>query len=872
MVYIYLGYNKIIFGCNNYPKNGFMGTSATASKKMKNQKIKGITLIELIVVILIVSTVIITFVGIFGNISKSIFYSRARILATNLAQEKVNILRSYIYYRLLITTAPSYLADFSPAVPYDTGYYPPEDVLQGGINFKRYTYVQIANEENGEIKTYDPTSGDTGMKLVTVTVVWQHSGEKKKVQIKTIVSNPEFIQYNAQVKGNIKRQGTMMNIQNATVLIGENATWSDKTDAQGNYSINLIHGDYHLVCSAWGYFPESVLISIGPNKTITQDFELTPMSSGTVYGYVWYNDHLVISQVVASIEYDGFRQEYLELFNPTTYTWQVVVGTTPIIGVKYQGIGVGGNPDPPPQNIDLVYYTTEIPPSSYYLIANTNTITASGVTRNADALFVSTNVIKCLEDDSEPAGAIGIYYTSNNTWIDLVGWDWNNGGKSAPLYETDGINQNIGFEKDEQYIRRSSTSGVISGIGRCYDSNNNEIDFIDTPLTYPPRNSSDSEPIVAGVPLDGAIITCNDGLSGGTTAYLVGSPPVSHFNLVTVATGTWTVVAVHNNRFLEISSVVVLADTLVGIPSSTTVPSWSVAGHHSLILNQEITDGFISGRVSDVNGTVIIPPITVKAGSYQTTVNFAGYYFLQVSTGIYNVVANPDNKDTRYVSQIRENIEVKKGQITSGVDFMLSQGGKISGFVTRDGINPIPDIGMIAIDSNDLVRGEGISDVNGRFQIINLTTGTYYVKPVLSSKETSIPERSTCTVTVGSTIFAGTFTVRGVLGRIEGTVSDSGNPIKTGVLLIATTSTITGSPPALSVQTLTGASYFVNSSFEDGTYYLEVIGSTTTPYNVYAYYVVFSTSQPDVPVIRTKSQSNIYVNQGEEKEGVNFSW
>jgi len=843
---------------------------------MKHQKshasyTEGVTLIELIVAILIVSVVVLTFIGTFGNISKSLFYSRARMLATNLAQEKINILKTYLYHRVLITTAPVEMSEFSPPVYYDPGYYPPENILEGGVNFQRYTYVQVAQEVGGEIQTFPPATPDTGMKLITVTVVWQIAGEKKKVQLRTLYSNPNLVMYNATIKGNVKVQGSGTNIPNATVMVAENITWMDTTDASGNYSINLINGNYNLLCSAWGYFSKSVPVSVGPGQTITQDFELVPMSSGTVFGTVWYNDHLVISQVVASIESpEGFNQEYLELFNPTTYTWNLIVGTTPIIGVKYQGVGSPVNP--PIQNVDLVYYTPSIPPYSYYLIANTNTITACGVTRDADAVFVSTNVIKCKEDDDEAAGGIGIYYISNGNWIDLVGWDWNNGAKSAPIYETDGIDQNIGFEKNEQYIRRSSTSGVTTGIGRCYDSNNNEIDFIDTPITYPPKNSSDTEPIVAGVPADGAIITANDTLSGGATAYLTGSPPVSVFRLITVATGTWTVMITHNNRTLEISSVTVLSNQFIGIPNATTNPTWKVSGYHSSILEQGITDGFISGKVTNAYGTVISPPITVQAGPYSVSVNVAGYYFIQVPSGTYNVIANPNNSDSRYATSVRDNVEVKSGQITSGIDFVLSQAGKITGFVTRDGINPIPDVVMTAEDSSGFIRGESISEVNGRFQIINLTTGTYYVKPVLSSRETSTPERSTCTVTVGSTIFAGTFTVRGMFGKISGKVTYSGSPIKTGVLIVATTSTITGTPPALGAGTLTGSPYFVSNSYEDGTYFVEVIGSTTTKYNVYAYYVNFSTSAPDTPVIFTQSRTNITVNQGQEITGVDFSW
>jgi len=250
-------------------------------------------------------------------------------------------------------------------------------------------------------------------------------------------------------------------------------------------------------------------------------------------------------------------------------------------------------------------------------------------------------------------------------------------------------------------------------------------------------------------------------------------------------------------------------------------------------------------------------------------VNSAGYYFVKIATGIYNVTANPGNLDPRYVSSTIDSVEVKIGSVTSGINFILPQGGKVSGFVTRDGINPIPDIVMTAELANGYIKGESISETNGKFQIINLSTGIYYIKPVLSSKEMSTPAVSTVTVTVGSSVFADTFTISGCLGTISGTVTASGKPIKTGVLIIASTSTIPGTPPVLNLSMLAATPHYASNSYETGTYILEVIGSSTTKYNVYAYYVIMSDTGP---AIYPASQSNITVLPGQDTPGVNFSW
>jgi len=99
-------------------------------------------------------------------------------------------------------------------------------------------------------------------------------------------------------------------------------------------------------------------------------------------------------------------------------------------------------------------------------------------------------------------------------------------------------------------------------------------------------------------------------------------------------------------------------------------------------------------------------------------------------------------------------------------------------------------------------------------------------------------------------------------------VTTGGQPISTGVLIVASQSSFTN-PPSLSSSTLTGPAYYTSNSYEDGTYILEVRGSTTTPYNVRAYYPVFS---GDTPTTMTGSYSNVWVNQGGITPNINFSW
>ncbi|MBI4668867.1 MAG: hypothetical protein HY747_06730 [Elusimicrobia bacterium] len=122
---------------------------------------------------------------------------------------------------------------------------------------------------------------------------------------------------------------------------------------------------------------------------------------------------------------------------------------------------------------------------------------------------------------------------------------------------------------------------------------------------------------------------------------------------------------------------------------------------------------------------------------------------------------------------------------------------------------------------------------------------------------------------IGFNTNAGDFRISGAMGKITGTVSTTSEGIiKTGVLVVVTTAAISGAPPAISSQTLTGMPYYMANSYEDGTYSAEVRESAED-YNVYAYYFSFT---GDTPVINSSSTANVSVTAGSTTANVNFTW
>lgn len=846
--------------------------------RLRNDR-RGISLAELLIAGMIISIIAIAAAAAFKLIMHNTQTTKTRTLATNLAQEKIQILKQQNYYRLYATAAPETVTLDGTAVAYDPTYYPPESLLEGGIRFTRYTHLQVAQEDgSGGILLLPPTTPDTGMKQITVTVSWNQGAQTRFLQIRNMASNPDLAATNVVLTGTVRNASTLTPIDDAVVNVAENVGWRSVTDASGQYRMTLNSGSYNLAASAPGYFPALIPRTLAANSTVSQDFDLAPMSSGTVRGYVWRNDHIVVSQVVGSTESStGFDQEYIELYNPTTGYVQMVVGMNAfLIKLMHQKA-----PGQPLEQIYLDYavMNSSIPPGGYYLIANTPSVQAGGVTRTADAVYKNTpmganvdypNILKVdsIDGADNDAQALVLIPNTGTDPIDAVGWK-GGGGHTPDYYESQPINQHLGLEREEQYVRRSDPGGVTPGIGRAYDSGDNSIDWVvNNSITAPPKNTSDVEPITTGIPAAGAIISANDGLSTPVVAQLTGSPPSAYFDLVSVATGTCYIAITSGTSYAAIDQVTVTPGGITWVPNASTTPPWPAAGSYNTVLSSTAYFGFVAGRVTSVAGTVISPLIAVTDDVSTVNTNASGRYFLMMSTGTGLVTANPNNGNSTYVSQA-QNVTVDLGQITSDVNFTLSQGGLISGHVTRDGINPLPGIGLVALDSLGAARSNVTSDANGRFLMVNLTTGAYTVEPVLDSGEISSPVSAAATVTAGTTVSVGTFTIAGAFGTVTGNVTQSGSAIKTGVLVVISTAAIPSSgPPALSTATLAAAPYYVGSSMEDGTYQIAVRGGSDL-YQATGYYTTFNGT---IPTTSTRSVTGISVTAGVTTSGVNFSW
>jgi type II secretory pathway pseudopilin PulG len=150
----------------------------------------GITLVELMIAMVILVVAAIGVMGVFIYIAKSIQHSKCRGLASNLSQEQLQVLKQKSYYRVMVTTSTAFRNEFDPPVSYDTTYFPPETILEGGIRFTRLTHVEWAMEVSGNIIGLPPTSSETNLKLITVTTIWNLDSDWHKSKFETFCRTP----------------------------------------------------------------------------------------------------------------------------------------------------------------------------------------------------------------------------------------------------------------------------------------------------------------------------------------------------------------------------------------------------------------------------------------------------------------------------------------------------------------------------------------------------------------------------------------------------------------------------------------------------------------------------------------------------------
>jgi hypothetical protein len=838
-----------------------------------------------------VATVILSIgvLGLFGAfrfIARSTLISRATSMATNLGQERIESLKNLSYYALQITTASAVDATVTPAITYDTVYYPPETISIGGITFTRYTFVSMAEMSGSDISTVTYNYPDTGLKQISVDIVWTEAGKKKRWGLHNLLENPAVNPLDSTLSGTVSNSAGGV-VANAIVVVEQNEDWGAKTAADGTYSFSVYHGSYTLRASSAG-FSDGITGGVSANRGGTTSgiaISLTAVATGYITGTVWYNPDLVISQVVAATETpvgsDRFV-EYVELYNPTTYT--INIGATGVypktVSLRYRDENSAFDKDDTgAAGFNLIHVTTYVAPGHYYLYASAASFYVLGTAIVADAYYtpadLQTGYIR-----NDKSGSIQIYRTDSSgtkVEIDLVGWNDNNGGVSsgAPYYEgtsiPDGLgaNDGLGTPPGKQLVRVSSPGvsavALDATYGRAYDSGSNNKDFIYEGVSgflHAPMTSASAAVITltGKVPTTLAAtttyISASDENSGSTTAFTsyvtsgALSLPYTRFQLAGVSTGTWTVSAVCSSYSNTYETVTVTQNGYTSMPNTGTTPSSTVSGPNHLQLTSTTASGFVKGVITSVSGSAV-SGIVVQGGGASKTTGSNGVYFMPVSSGVVTIVVNPNNANTNYVQAI-EAVTITEGAVTTQ-DFTLSLGGRITGYVTT-GTTPLAFQPIAATNGGSQV-GSAVTDTSGNFTLRNISTGTYTIFPVLEAGQDTAPNTLTAVLTSAGNVAAGTFTITGAFGSIAGTVTDASGLVTSGALIIASTAAIAASPAAIVASSAPAQSpTYMVSSKADGTYSLPVRGGGTYYLSVYVP-VISGTSV----TITTKTYSGIVV-------------
>ncbi len=832
----------------------------------------GVTLVELVVAGALITVVALAVLGPFRWLAISTQSSKSRTLANNLAQEQIEIIKNKSYYSLLVTTSTFNDTRFSPALSYDDSGYPVDTLVEGGISFSRATRVDFAFQDGPNITAVPWTNDDTGLKQITVYVIWRQNNVWSYLTLQNLMSNVSTSQLNARITGTVTQFGTGTNIAGALVRAVENANYYGTTNASGVYTFSVVSGSYTLTCSSTPYFSQttSSLLSVASGGTGNQHFALTAMASAPVTTDVYLLNDIVISQVVTSTGPAG-DQEYIELYNPTSS--EIPTGSGACCSGSYfadykMDFWFYDKNDYQTYTF-LTYVTTYIPAGGFYLIANNPTVNAGGVTRTADAYYgvpgVSHKNGSSGYDFQAPSHMLqphqegGLYLRRNpGSWYVADSVGWMDAGLLPDTGTCEGgaagcVNLVDGIHAGEQLIRFSTPGAVVSALAPAYDSDYNSRDFtLLSPMTVAPSIAGITKTAVAGYPASGSWVNYNDSLSqGGTcsTVLIGGLYPVCRYTTY-VATGTWTGIAyslgsASSNFFKQFDNVVVGASG-VSIPNAATVPSWPAADQSATLLRDTTNYAFIAGYVYNVFGVPLAGKAVSGSGGAATTTSASGRYFLSLEAGAVQLTANPNSADPTYSAETL-NVTGTAGALLDSQNFNLNQAGVIRGhFKTSSGI-PLPNRSAVALSGVD-TAGQGSSDTSGDFYLRNLSTGTYVVQPALDPMESVSPSSATVTIaTPGTTVFVASFTVTNGLAQIVGRVTSGGTPITTGVFILASTTTLSGgaTTPAPSMSGSTGCApcYYETSSDATGDYVLS-LRSSATAYKLYGWHTTFSGTTP----------------------------
>jgi len=351
--------------------------------------------------------------------------------------------------------------------------------------------------------------------------------------------------------------------------------------------------------------------------------------------------------------------------------------------------------------------------------------------------------------------------------------------------------------------------------------------------------------------VNGGIVYSNDGLSPATTTNTNG-----YYFIQDSATGTWTISAASGTLYGEVN-----VNIAQGVLTSAT----------TIFLNPTGTDGFIYGQVTRSDTGSGIGNIYIQAGAGGVYTGNNGYYWLAVTPGSYYVTANPNYENANFTTQATT-VTVSAVGEKKLQNFLLQPAGMLKGQTVVPGNDPLPDV---MIQASGPTTVSAMSGHDGYYSMY-LPLGTYTIEPVLDIREVSDPSEVSITLNStdqGQTVTISTFTIKPAYGTVKGVVKEENKLIETGVLIIASTTTLAGDyPPTLDSDLREGGLiYYGTISHSNGTYSLEVRGQSDsdTSYYVYAWYTKMSVSGPVIK--RSDPQYKTVSLRALEEETIDFT-
>ena len=265
---------------------------------MKILRYKGVTLVELLVGVLMLGIFAVGMVVAYNMISKGVAVTKSKTIANNLLQEKIEKLKDYNYYRLLVTPIAALLNPDDTSNPF-----PPETIIVSGITYSRNTIVRKLFEDTstGILSVIAPTDPDDGLKRIEVTLTWTENNQTKSISLYNLFNNPDRTLQDGVIAGNVK-DSSSANVVNVNVYVTDNPSLFSLTDTNGNYSFRAPGGTYVLRADKKGYVSKITgALTLAAGTTITSNFtNYAKKPTGTVVGYVRAGGSVVTGAYVFS--------------------------------------------------------------------------------------------------------------------------------------------------------------------------------------------------------------------------------------------------------------------------------------------------------------------------------------------------------------------------------------------------------------------------------------------------------------------------------------------------------------------------------------------------------------------------------------------